>query len=106
MSYIVKAGEMEAIKLAPKTISEEVMQNVAMIISIPQYSVPLDRGFGLAQQFLDKPVNTAKAIAVAEIMDAIEEYEPRAEIINITFEQGDKEGGLIPIVELEVKKDG
>ncbi len=106
MSYTVTAGKQEAINLAPATELEEVMQNVAMIISTPQYSVPLDRGFGLAQQFLDKPVSTAKAIAVAEIMDAVEQYEPRAEIISITFEQGDKEGELVPVVELEVKKDG
>lgn len=106
MSYTITAGTLEAINLAPATKLEEVMQNVAMIISTPKYSVPLARGFGLTQQFLDKPITTAKAIAVAEIMDAIEEYEPRAEIKSITFEQDGKEGRLVPIVELEVKEDG
>lgn len=38
------------LNLAPETLEEEVLQNVAIIVSTPKFSVPLDRGLGLAQR--------------------------------------------------------
>jgi len=102
VAYTVKAFSLENINFAPQTTEEEVLQNVAMIISTPQFSVPLARGFGLSQRFVDKPVQIAKAIAVSEVMDAIEKSEPRAEVISVTFEQGDSPGKLIPVVEVKI----
>lgn len=49
MAYVVKAFCLKKINLAPENTVEEVLQNVAMIISTPKFSVPLDRGFGMAQ---------------------------------------------------------
>lgn len=105
MAYIVTAYEHKKINLAPKTVIEEVLQNVAMIISTPQFTVPLDRGFGLQQRFLDKPLAVAQAILVSEVLDAIEKYEPRVEIKNITFKQNEQDakvGKLIPRVEVDI----
>lgn len=102
MAYIVKAYALEKINLAPETTVEEVLQNVSVIISTPKFSVPLDRGMGLAQRFLDKPIQVAQSILISEVMDAIEEYEPRAEIENVTFELGDRPGLLIPVVEVNI----
>ena len=105
MAHIVTAYENKKINLSPETVIEEVLQNVVIIISTPQFTVPLDRGFGLPQRFLDKPISVAKAILVAEVLNAIEKYEPRAEIENITFveeEQEAKTGKLIPRVEVNI----
>lgn len=102
MAYTVKAFSVENINVAPETTEEEVLQNVAMIISTPQFSVPLDRGFGLSQRFVDKPIQVAKAIAVSEVMDAIAKSEPRADIVSVTFEQGESPGKLIPVVEVDI----
>lgn len=102
MAHIVKAYEPGKITLAPETLQEEILQNVAMIVSTPQFSVPLDRGFGLAQRFVDKPIHTAQAILVSEVMDAVEKYEPRVEIVSVTFEHGETPGSLIPIVEVNI----
>ena len=105
MGYIVTAYETKEINLAPGSVIEEVLQNIGMIISTPQYTVPLDRGFGLPQRFIDKPLPVAKAILVSEVLDAIEKYEPRAEVENITFvqeEQEAKAGKLIPRVEVNI----
>lgn len=103
MAHIVTAYEKRKINLAPETLVEEVMQNVAMIISTPQFTVPLDRGFGLPQRFIDKPIAIAKTIIVSEILDAVEKYEPRVEVKNITFVQNEQDiiaGKLIPQVEV------
>lgn len=105
MAYIVKAYALEAINLAPESTAEEVLQNVSIIISTPKFSVPLERGLGLAQRFLDKPIPVAQSILISEVMDAIEEYEPRAAVENVTFELGDRPGLLIPVVEVSITDD-
>lgn len=80
MAYIVKAFTPGKLNLAPETLEEEVLQNVAIIVSTPKFSVPLDRGLGLAQRFIDKPIQVAQSILISEVLDAVEEYEPRAEV--------------------------
>lgn len=102
MAYVVKAFCLKKINLAPKNTVEEVLQNVAMIISTPKFSVPLDRGFGMAQRFIDKPIQTAQPLLISEVLDAIEAYEPRAEVENVDFVLGDRPGALIPIVEVNI----
>ncbi|MBE6012077.1 MAG: hypothetical protein E7234_05920 [Lachnospiraceae bacterium] len=102
MAYIVKANQAAKINLAPETIKEEVLQIIAILLSTPQFSVPLDRGLGLKQRFLDKPIPAAKAILVSEVLDAIEKYEPRAEVVSVTFEGEEMAGKLIPIVEVNI----
>ena len=102
MAYVVKAFSLKKINLAPKTMVEEVLQNVAMILSTPKFSVPLDRGFGMAQRFIDKPIQTAQPILISEVLDAIEEYEPRAEVENVSFVMGDRPGAMIPIAEVNI----
>lgn len=102
MAYTVKAYALEKINLAPEDTTEEVLQNVAVILSTPKFSVPLERGLGLAQRFLDKPISAAQSILISEVLEAIEEFEPRAEVENVTFELGDRPGTLIPIVEVKI----
>jgi len=95
----------QKITLAPESIVEEILQNVSMIISTPQYSVPLNRAFGLPYKFLDKPIQVAKAMFVSEIADAVELFEPRAKVIAVIFVQSEEEGvagKLIPKVEVKI----
>lgn len=106
MGYIITAYAAKKINLAPETVVEEVLQNVAIIISTPQYSVPLDRGFGISARFVDMPIPTAQALIISEMFDAIEKYEPRAQILEVTFEQDEKmPGKLIPRMEVNISGD-
>lgn len=112
MSYMVTAYETKIVNLAPETVTEEVLQNVATIISTPKFTVPLDRKLGLMSSVIDRPIPIAKALIIGEIMDAIEEYEPRAEIVEITFlDDGETEetaagremrGKIVPRVEVNI----
>ena len=102
MAYIIKAFEPGNINLAPATTEEEILQNVAVILATPKFSVPLDRGMGLAQRFVDKPIQIAQSILISEVLDAVEQYEPRVEVLNVTFQQGARPGALIPIVEVNI----
>ena len=102
MAYIVKAFTPGTLKLAAESVDEEVLHNVAMIVSSPIFSVPLDRGLGLAQRFIDKPIQVAQSILISEVLDAVEEYEPRAEVTNVTFEKGETPGLLVPVLEVNI----
>lgn len=101
MSYTVTANIAE-INLTPETVDEEVIQNVAMILATPQFSVPLDRGMGLSQRFIDKPLPAAQSLIIAEIIDAVETYEPRVTVENVYFKQGETSGKMIPYVEVSI----
>ena len=98
MAYIVKAFTPGKLNLAPETLEEEVLQNVAIIVSTPKFSVPLDRG----QRFIDKPIQVAQSILISEVLDAVEEYEPRAEVTNVTFETGETPGLMVPVLEVNI----
>lgn len=102
MAYSVKASESAKINLAPATLVEEVLQNLAMIIQTAAKSVPLYRDFGTSATYLDKPTPAAETLIVSEIYEAVEKYEPRAEIQNISFETDAKTGKLSPCLEVEI----
>ncbi|MEX3625827.1 GPW/gp25 family protein [Viridibacillus arvi] len=69
----------------------EILQNVAFILSTYKYSCPLDREFGW-EPSLDNPIDQAEAENTAAIIEAIEEYEPRATIVEIIVESDKLEG--------------
>jgi phage baseplate assembly protein W len=104
MTYTVRADEAAKVDLAPATLTQEVLQNVAMILSTVKNTAPLCRDFGLSARFLDAPTPAAEALLVAEVFDAMEEYEPRAEIVNISFERNEGLGKIV--LRLEVGING
>lgn len=102
MSYFVKAHEIDKINLTPDRV-EEILQNIAVILSTPQQAVPLERGFGMPMAFVDKPLPIAQAMMVAEINEAIATQEPRATVVDISFEIDENvPGKLIPTVEVDI----
>lgn len=102
MAYMVTAFELTNINMTPETVVEEVLQNIAMILSTPKFTVPLDRNFGLMEAFVDKPLPVAESLIVGDVMDAIEEYEPRAEVVNVTFLHDPEHGRIVPRVEVNI----
>lgn len=101
MAYLITTDSEREIDLAPSTTAEEVVQNVATIISTIKYQIPLDRGFGIDGEVVDLPILEAQAKMTNEIFQAIKRYEPRAVIEGITF-TGELEGKLIPTVEVSI----
>lgn len=101
MSYMVSSKNLDSITLNESDPVRSVLQNIAIILSTRQLSVPLYRSFGLPMRFIDKPAAIARPLMIAEIKDAIEEYEPRATVKNVTFEE-DEPGKITAIVEVEI----
>ena len=77
----------------------EIRRNVEFLLSTYKYSCPMYRNFGLAAIFIDKPNARAESIARDEIEQAIKEYEPRAEIDEISFTY--ENNRLYPIIKLK-----
>jgi phage baseplate assembly protein W len=104
MSYIVSPFSLKKINLAPATELEDILQNVAVIISTPKGSIPLDRDFGVSQRYVDKPMPTARVMFLADATDAVARYEPRAEVRNVKFETDTiSPGKFIPHVEVDFR---
>jgi len=103
MSYKVSTRDLSKITLSQADRVSSILQNIAIILSTRQQSIPLYRSFGLPMQFIDKPIPVAKPLIIAEIQEAIAEFEPRATLVNVTFEEDESAPGrLIPTVEVEI----
>lgn len=95
------------IDLAPPNVYQEVIQNIAVILDTVQKSSPLLRGLGIPGELYGRPLPVVENLLVGQIYDQIEQYEPRAIIREVTFEEDSLKGVLIPIVALEgVREDG
>ena len=94
------------INLAPASLLEEVVQNVRVILSTVKGTVPLDRAFGLAADLLDEPLPVAQALLSADIVEAINQYEPRVKVVKVDFADDQDvaaDGILRPSVRIRIK---
>jgi len=73
---------------------EEVLQNVRVILDTPKGTLPLDRNFGVDWSIVDLPIPVAFQRLKAEIVKAVEKYEPRA-VINEIEVLPDEDGKVI-----------
>lgn len=80
---------------------EEILQNVNMIASTIQRTVPLDRDFGIDGQAVDRPPDVAKALYAASVIMALSTYEPRVIVEQVTFEPQDEPHKLVPVIRLQ-----
>lgn len=103
MSYTVSATDLGHVRFNEIETINAVLQNIAVILSTPKGSVPLYRDFGLDWKHLDKPINVVKVLMVSEVREAIERWEPRAKVLEVSFSADPAHPGtLIPTVEVEI----
>ncbi len=86
MIYSVKLDQ--AVNFAPESVVEEVLQNVRTILLTRVGTVCLHRDFGVSWEHLDKPYPVARALMQAMVTEAIQSYEPRAQVESVTFADG------------------
>ena len=80
---------------------EEILQNVAFILSTDIMSCPLDREFGW-NTGLDDPIQIRKAKIVYDITEAVMKFEPRAIITSVEVEGDGLQGKLVPRVKVSI----
>ncbi|WP_422447790.1 hypothetical protein [Thermoanaerobacterium sp. DL9XJH110] len=101
MEYIIDTSKPVNLNWAAKD-AERVAQNVRNLISTWRYEVAYDRTLGLDQSILDKPLDTAVALYVAEVYRLVADYEPRATVKEVKFTGVDDEGNMQFRVVIEV----
>ena len=74
---------------------DEILQNVATIMSSRQGSMPMSRHIGLSHDWIGKPLNIARVQIVGELSNAIQEQEPRATLAEVMCAVDDKTGEIL-----------
>jgi len=103
MSYTVSAADLTSVRFNESDRVSSVLQNIAVILSTPKGSVPLYRTFGVDMTFLDKPSPVAKVMMVPAAREAIQEWEPRAEVLDVVpVEDPARPGKMMPRVKVDI----
>lgn len=103
MNYFVSAEDLGRLRFSETNTINSVLQNIAVILATRKGSIPLYREFGLDNSFVDKPMPVAKVLMIAPVREAVETWEPRAAVLNVSFkEDASNPGALIPMVEVEI----
>lgn len=71
----------------------EIVRNVRTLLATPLGTCPLHRTFGIDTAILDNPTPVAQNLMAVEIMDAVERWEPRVRVTDVTF-RADEQGKL------------
>lgn len=89
-----------------KTTSEddEIIQGLRTLYTTPEGTIPLDRSFGLNQDFVGYPTEIAKNMYVLEIINKTETYEPRVEV-DVSFEDSE-DGKITPVISVSKVEEG
>lgn len=85
---------------------DEIAQNIRLILTTIRGTLYLDRNFGLNPDLIDTPQLQAIAKYREEIINQIETYEPRVNVVEIDFttNQNDSMSGVLtPVVRIEIK---
>lgn len=99
----VKIGNYENIKLDfGITGRNEVLQNLSVLYTTPVGTVPFDREFGVDTEIVDLPIDLAKGRLIVEYTEKTRKYEPRATVLEVTFETDPQKGVLIPKVVINI----
>ena len=98
---VYKVTPSGAISLNEPDPVKSILQNVSIILRTWQENVPMFREFGMPMRFVDAPVNAALPTLIVEVREAIQKYEPRAELLSVDFTH-DISGVLTPVVEVTI----
>ena len=80
--------------------AEDIRRCLTTLYSVREGEQPLDREFGLKQEFIDQPMPIAKNILALEVIEKTQRYEKRAKVEKVEYEASE-EGQLIPIIYLK-----
>ena len=95
-------ADMEEISFTPSTVAEEIIQNERTLLTTRKGSVPMDRALGISADIVDMPIGAAQAKLSAEIVGAVNQYEPRAHIQRILYEGSEQNGTLRVKVRVDI----
>ena len=101
MIFTIRGDEKMPFSVFPEDENAEIIQNVRLLITSDRYNIPLAREMGKNLDPIGERIQIAKMREYQNILDLIEEYEPRAKVIRLDFDIDSDQGKLIPILEVE-----
>ena len=105
MTHTIRSDDLLQVKLCESDTVQSVLQNISVILSTRKGTVPMYREFGIDMEFLDKPAEVAKTLMASSIQEAVEKFEPRATVKNISFKSDDSvPGKMVVILEVEINE--
>lgn len=75
-------------------VNREIIRNVHTLLLTPVGTCPLYRDFGLDVTYLDFPPNIAKGLFTVAAIEAVERWEPRVRVTDVSFQADGLEGKL------------
>ena len=75
----------------------ELDRQLALLLSTPVGSMPLDREFGIPMDFVDMPQEAVKSLYTAAVTQKIPRFIPWVRVQEVTWSYGE-EGHIIPKV--------
>lgn len=103
MRYTIRSDNKISYNLCEMDEVQSILQNLFLIITTRKGTIPMYREFGIAMNFIDKPIPVAQAIATTEVREAVDEFESRASFIGLSFEiKENVPGGMVMILEVEI----
>ncbi len=85
--------------------TEDIRKCLTALYTVREGEQPLDRDFGLKQDFLDQPVPIAKNMLALEVLEKTRRYEKRVQVEKVEYESCE-DGQLIPVVCLKRSDNG
>ncbi len=67
-----------------EALRREVERNIKTVLSTPVGTCPLYRNFGISIEMLDTPTIVAQNMLTVAIIEAIEEWESRVQVTDVT----------------------
>lgn len=101
MRYQITTDSAFPLRLNETDPVASVLQSLRILLSTRKGSVPLYRDFGISMEFLDRPLPTARALLSSEVQTAIQQYEPRARLIEVVIRETSP-GSLSFMAEVEI----
>lgn len=86
------------------TGEQEILQNVAFVLSTFKMSCPLDRGFGYEPP-LDIPINVGIQLSASRVVEAINRFEPRVTVHEVNVASDPLQGKVMPKVKVTINAE-
>ena len=99
--YTIRSDTPPDYTLCENDIAASVLQNIALLVATKQGTVPGYREFGLPMRFIGMPERIASTVAAQEVVDAVEQFEPRATLneVQVQYAAG---GKMVLILEVAI----
>jgi phage baseplate assembly protein W len=78
--------------------NEEIFQNLMVLYTTIEGTVPFDREFGINIDFIDEPAPIAQGKLIVEYTQKTRRFEPRASVSEVKFGVNPQTGNFIPKV--------